>query len=154
MTLQAQVPRQKSGRRECKANVQEWSDLNILQRIANVGNRIYARHQTDLADLYTARTMAVAWQFARSLAHKLLGEIQNMDADISTFAEKAITDTETPFVNFGRLAADISIDDIRDAFDIKLSEIVRAKHNEKAESDKKVEHHHSVAAEASDGRRD
>ena len=42
------------------------------------------------------------------------------------------------FVNFGRLAADISIDDITDAFDIKLSQIVKAKHDEKAESDKKV----------------
>ena len=42
------------------------------------------------------------------------------------------------FVNFGRLTADISIDDITDAFDIKLSQIVKAKHDEKAESDKKV----------------
>lgn len=42
------------------------------------------------------------------------------------------------FVNFGRLATDISIDDITDAFDIKLSQIVKAKHDEKAESDKKV----------------
>lgn len=42
------------------------------------------------------------------------------------------------FVNFGRLAADISIDDITDAFDIKLSEIVKARHDEKADSDKKV----------------
>lgn len=183
---------------DCKANVAEWSDLNLLQRLANMGNRIYARHQTDLADLYAARTMAVAYQFAKSLALKLLNEMQNMDADISAFSEvinKAITDTETlisaqqkvnkgiedmrgaivevseeetmqefevelkldktdmpsiatqlrqailpqsPFVNFGRLATDISIDDIRDAFDIKLSEIVRAKHSEKADSDKKV----------------
>lgn len=183
---------------DCKANVAEWSDLNLLQRLANVGNRIYARHQTDLADLYTARTMAVAFQFAKSLALKLLNEMQNMDADISAFSEiinKAISDTEalisaqqkvnkgiedmrgaivevseeetmqefevelkldktdmpgiatqlrqailpqSPFVNFGRLATDISIDDIRDAFDIRLSEIVRAKHNEKADSDKKV----------------
>ena len=183
---------------DCKANVEEWSDLNLLQRIANVGNRIYARHQTDLADLYAARTMAVALQFAKVLALKLLNEMQNMDADISAFSEvvnKAIADTEalisaqqkvnkgiedmrgaivevseeesmqefevelkldktempgiatqmrqailpaSPFVNFGRLATDISIDDIRDAFDLKLSEIVRAKHNEKADSDKKV----------------
>lgn len=183
---------------DCKANVAEWSDLNLLQRIANVGNRIYARHQTDLADLYAARTMAVAFQFAKLLALKLLNEMQNMDADISAFSEvinKAITDTETlisaqqkinkgiedmrgaivevseeetmqefevelkldktempsiatqlrqeilpktPFVNFGRLATEVSIDNIRDAFDIKLTEIVRAKHNEKADSDKKV----------------
>lgn len=183
---------------DCNANVDEWSNLNLLQRIANVGNRIYARHQTDLADLYAARTMAVAFQFAKPLALRLLNEIQNMDADISAFSEvinKAISETEalisaqqkvnkgiedmrgaivevseeetmqefevelkldktempviatqlrqailptSPFVNFGRLATDISIDDIRDAFDIKLSEIIRAKHNEKADSDKKV----------------
>lgn len=184
---------------DCKANVEEWSELNLLQRIVSVGNRIYARHQTDLADLYTARTMAVAYQFAKPLALRLQNEIQNMDADISAFAEiinKAIVETETlisaqrkvntgleddmkgaivevseeemmqkfeidlkldkkempniatqirdeilpksQFINFGRLAADISIDNIRDAFDVKLTEIVRAKHNEKSDSDKKV----------------
>ncbi len=42
------------------------------------------------------------------------------------------------FVNFGRLAADISIEEIKDAFDVKLSEVVRTKHNEKVENDKKV----------------
>ncbi len=45
---------------------------------------------------------------------------------------------EGDFVNFGRLATDISVDDIKDAFDIKLSQIVKTKHDEKAESDKKV----------------
>lgn len=183
---------------DCDANVAEWSDLNLLQRLANVGNRIYARHQTDLADLYAARTRAVALQFAKQLALKLLNEVQNMDSDISAFAEvinKAITETETlisaqqkvnkgiedmrgaivevseeetmkefevelkldktempgiatqlrqailpqaPFTNFGKLAVEVSIDDIRDAFDLKLTEIVRAKHNEKGDSDKKV----------------
>ena len=183
---------------DCKANVAEWSDLNLIQRLANVGNRIYARHQTDLADLYSARTRAVALQFAKALALKTLNAVQNMDSDISAFAEiinKAITETEalisaqqkinkgiedmrgaivevseeetmrefevelkldktempaiatqlrqailpqSPFIDFGHLATDVSIDNIRDAFDIKLTEIVRAKHNEKAESDKKV----------------
>lgn len=42
------------------------------------------------------------------------------------------------FINFGRLAADINVDDIKDAFDIKLSQIVKTKHDEKADSDKKV----------------
>ena len=42
------------------------------------------------------------------------------------------------FVNFGRLANDIDMDSIKDAFDIQLSQIVRTKHDEKAESDKKV----------------
>ena len=183
---------------DCKANVAEWSDLNLLQRLTNKGDRIYARHQTDLADLYAARTRTVALQFAKSLALKTLNAVQNMDTDISSFAEvinKAITETEslisaqqkvnkgiedmrgaivevseeetmqefeielkldktempaiatqirqailpqTPFTDFGDLANDVSIDDIRDAFDIKLTEIVRAKHNEKANSDKKV----------------
>ena len=45
---------------------------------------------------------------------------------------------EGDFVNFGRLATEISVDDIKDAFDIKLSQIVKTKHDEKAESDKKV----------------
>ena len=45
---------------------------------------------------------------------------------------------EGDFVNFGRLANDINVDDIKDAFDIKLSQIVKTKHDEKAESDKKV----------------
>ena len=45
---------------------------------------------------------------------------------------------EGDFVNFGRLATDISVDDIKDAFDIKLSQIVKTKHDEKADSDNKV----------------
>lgn len=45
---------------------------------------------------------------------------------------------QSDFVNFGLLANDINIDDIKDAFDIKLSEIVRTKHTEKADADKKV----------------
>lgn len=44
----------------------------------------------------------------------------------------------TEFVNFGLLANDISVDDIKDAFDIKLSQIVKTKHDEKADSDQKV----------------
>ena len=45
---------------------------------------------------------------------------------------------EGDFVNFGRLANDISVDDVKDAFDIKLSQIVKTKHDEKADSDNKV----------------
>lgn len=45
---------------------------------------------------------------------------------------------EEEFINFGRLANEISVDDIKDAFDIKLSEIVRTKHDNKADSDNKV----------------
>lgn len=42
------------------------------------------------------------------------------------------------FTNFGNLANSISIDDIKDAFDVKLTQIVKTKHDEKADSDKKV----------------
>ena len=42
------------------------------------------------------------------------------------------------FVNFGTLANDIAVDNIKDAFDVKLSEIVKRRHNEKADSDEKV----------------
>ena len=42
------------------------------------------------------------------------------------------------FTNFGNLANNISVDDIKDAFDVKLSEIVKTKHDEKAASEKKV----------------
>lgn len=45
---------------------------------------------------------------------------------------------EGEFYNFGRLTDDISIDAIKDAFDIKLSELVKIKHDEKADSEKKV----------------
>lgn len=42
------------------------------------------------------------------------------------------------FISFGNLTNNISIDDIKDAFDIKLSDVIRAKHDEKADSDNKV----------------
>lgn len=45
---------------------------------------------------------------------------------------------EGDFYNFGRLTDDISIDAIKDAFDIKLTKLVEIKHNEKADSEKKV----------------
>lgn len=42
------------------------------------------------------------------------------------------------FVNFGVLATSINVEDIKDAFDIKLTQIIKAKHDEKTDSDKKV----------------
>ncbi len=45
---------------------------------------------------------------------------------------------QSDFVDFGRLANAISIDEVKDAFDIKLSQIVKTKHDEKAESERKV----------------
>ncbi|MCQ2132010.1 MAG: GYF domain-containing protein [Bacteroidaceae bacterium] len=45
---------------------------------------------------------------------------------------------QTEFTNFGNLAQELSIDNICKAFDIKLSSIVRTKHDERADSDKKV----------------
>lgn len=44
----------------------------------------------------------------------------------------------TDFTNFGNLAQFITIDGIRDAFDLKLATIVKTKHDERADSDKKV----------------
>ena len=183
---------------DCKDNVSEWSKLNILQRMVNVGARRYAEHQTLLTDYYTAKTMMVALDFAQKLAAKVFIEIGKMDADISSFAQKindAIEETERlvmaqrkvnkgledmkgaiievseeegmaefetdiqidkiempniarqlretilpkeDFINFGRLANEISIDEIKDAFDIKLSEIIKSKHAEKADSEDKV----------------
>ena len=45
---------------------------------------------------------------------------------------------QTDFTDFGRLANAIDIEDVKDAFDIRLSKIVKTKHDEKAESEKKV----------------
>lgn len=42
------------------------------------------------------------------------------------------------FVSFGDLLNDISVDCVKDAFDLKLSSIVKTKHNEKVDSAKKV----------------
>ena len=39
------------------------------------------------------------------------------------------------FVSFGRLACDIDVDIIKDAFDLRLAEIIKTKHNEKAENE-------------------
>lgn len=179
-------------------NVTEWSRLGILQRMVGAGARRYADHQGILTDYYTAKTMLVAWEFAKQLAAKVFVELGKMDADILSFSQKineAIEETERlvtaqrkvnkgledmkgaiievsedeamtefevelktdkidmpnisrqlresilpqeDFINFGRLANDITIDDIKDAFDIKLTEIVKAKHDEKADSDNKV----------------
>ena len=54
---------------------------------------------------------------------------------------RQLRDTILPkeeFINFGILANNISIDDIKDAFDVKLAMIVKAKHDEKADSEEKV----------------
>ena len=179
-------------------NVEEWSRLNILQRMVGTGARRYAEHQGILTDYYSSKTRLVALEFAKKLAAKISVEIGKLDADISAFGQKitdAIDETEKlvaaqrkvnrgledmrgaiievseeeamgefetdlkidkiempniarqlrevilpqkEFVNFGNLTNDISIDDIKDAFDIKLSEIVRIKHSEKADADRKV----------------
>lgn len=180
------------------ANVTEWSRLGILQRMVGVGARRYADHQTILADYYTAKTMVVAWEFAKQLLAKIFVEIGKMDADVLAFSQKindAIEETEKlvtaqrkvnkgledyksaiievseeeamvefendlktdktdmpniarqlreailpqgDFISFGALTNDVAIDDIKDAFDMRLAEIVKAKHDEKADSDNKV----------------
>lgn len=45
---------------------------------------------------------------------------------------------QSDFLNFGNLANNISVEEIKDAFDVKLSKIVKTKHDEKADSDNKV----------------
>lgn len=44
----------------------------------------------------------------------------------------------TEFTTFGNLAQEVSVDNISKAFDLKLSKIVKVKHDERADSDKKV----------------
>lgn len=184
--------------RDCKDNVSEWSRLGLLQRMVGVGARRYAEHQSLLTDYYTAKTMLVAWEFAKQLASKVFVEIGKMDADILAFSQKvndAIEETEKlvtaqrkvnkgledyksaiievsedeamvefeveirtdktdmpniarqlreailpqgEFTNFGALANEIAVDDIKDVFDMRLSEIVKAKHDNKPASDSKV----------------
>lgn len=45
---------------------------------------------------------------------------------------------QTEFTNFGNLSSMITIDTVKDAFDLKLAEVIKTKHDEKADSDKKV----------------
>lgn len=45
---------------------------------------------------------------------------------------------QVEFTNFGTLSSSITIDGVKDAFDLKLSEIIKTKHDEKADSEKKV----------------
>lgn len=45
---------------------------------------------------------------------------------------------QTEFTTFGNLAQEISVDTVCKAFDLKLAKIVKTKHDERAESDKKV----------------
>lgn len=45
---------------------------------------------------------------------------------------------QTEFTNFGNLANSLTIDLVKDAFDLKLAEVVKIKHDEKTDSDKKV----------------
>ena len=45
---------------------------------------------------------------------------------------------QTEFTTFGNLAQEISVDTVCKAFDLKLARIVKTKHDERAESDKKV----------------
>lgn len=45
---------------------------------------------------------------------------------------------KTEFINFGRLTQEISMDEIKDAFDMKLAKIIEERHGQKAESEEKV----------------
>ena len=200
--IEAKANEEKNNYEACdqdrNANVYEWSRLGVLQRMVGKGARLYGDHQNILTDYYTAKTMLVAWEFAKKLAAKVFAELGKMDADILMFSQKisdAIEETEKlvtaqrkvnkgledmkgaiievsedekmkefevdikvdkvdmpniarqlrdailpkeEFINFGILSNNISIDDIKDAFDVKLAAIVKAKHDEKADSDEKV----------------
>ena len=45
---------------------------------------------------------------------------------------------QSEFTNFGALANAVTVDNVKDAFDLKLAEIVKVKHDEKADSERKV----------------
>ena len=82
---------------EAKANVSEWKDLNVLQRMVGQGARLYAGHQEILSDLMTARTKAVGYDFALSMCRRLSMVFNNMFEEIMRFGQKiseAITETE------------------------------------------------------------
>lgn len=64
-------------------------------------------------------------------------EVKTDMPNISRQLRESILPNEE-FINFGRLANELNVDDVKDAFDLKLSEIVRAKHDQKADSDNKV----------------
>lgn len=79
------------------ANVEEWSHLNIFERMVGKGAQRYADHQNFLTDYYTSKTMLVAWNFARMLASTLQQELTTLNKEISAFEDKmngAIEKTE------------------------------------------------------------
>ncbi len=71
-----------------QANVEEWSNLGVLQRMINVGARRYADHQNILTDYYSSKTMLVAYEFSKKLAGKVEAELGKMDTDITAFQQK------------------------------------------------------------------
>ncbi len=82
---------------EAKANVSEWKDLNVLQRMVGQGARLYAGHQEILADYMTARTKMIAYDFAITMCRRLSMVFNNMFEEIMRFSQKisdAIAETE------------------------------------------------------------
>ena len=79
------------------ANVDEWSHLNILEKMVGKGAQRYADHQNILTDYYTSKTMLVALGFAKMLASTLQQELTSLNHEISAFEDKmngAIEKTE------------------------------------------------------------
>ena len=171
-----------------KYNVEDWSQLNILQRMVGKGARMYAEHQEILTDCYVAKTTLCALEFAKILASRVLTELGNLSTEISSFyakiskaieecdrqiaankkENKGIEDMtgaiievseevrmesfekemmtnksdqpamanelrkvivpEGDFIPFADLTNRISVDRIKDAFDIRLSAIIKEKH--------------------------
>ena len=78
-------------------NVDEWSHLNILERMVGKGAQRYADHQNILTEYYTSKTMLIAWNFSKLLASTIQQELTALNKDISAFEDKmnsAIEKTE------------------------------------------------------------
>ena len=53
-------------------NVYAWDNLNVLHRLLGTGAKLYTKHQTILAHLYTSKTKMMAYEFAQKLLIALL----------------------------------------------------------------------------------
>lgn len=104
------------------ANVDEWSHLNILEKMVGKGAQRYADHQNILTDYYTSKTMLVALGFAKQLASTIQQELVSLNKEISSFEDKmnsAIKKTEDQI--FAQRKKNKGLEDLRGAI-IEVSE--------------------------------
>ena len=87
--------------RECDedrtANVSDWSNLRIWERMVGVGAKRYAEHQEILKDWYVLRTETYALEFAAKLLTRLKNDFTKLFAEINAFVDifnKALKETE------------------------------------------------------------